>query len=191
MKPKILSDIDDINNRISNDEANYNANDVLSKIEIVDGSGSGLDADLLDNKDSTFLVPTGAVHAFAGGIIPIGWLECNGSIISRNTYNNLFSVIGTTYGAGDGSTTFKLPDLRGYFVRGYDHGAGVDSGRELGSTQQDSLKSHTHTQIGGVGSSGSGWTWAGNGSTNAGTTGSTGGAETRPKNIALMYIIKF
>ena len=60
----------------------------------------------------------GTVASFAGGILPSGWLLCNGSAISRETYAALFSVIGTTYGAGDGSTTFGLPDLIDRFVQG-------------------------------------------------------------------------
>lgn len=90
-------------------------------------------------------VPTGAVTAFAMSTVPSGWLECNGDLISRTTYADLFAQIGTTYGAGDGSTTFKLPDLRGYFVRGWDHGRGVDSGRAIGSNQTSQNLAHTHT----------------------------------------------
>lgn len=77
----------------------------------------------------------GAVLDFAMSTPPSGWLECDGSAVSRATYAALFTAIGTTFGSGDGSTTFNLPDLRGRFRRGYDHGAGVDSGRTFGSTQ--------------------------------------------------------
>ena len=88
-------------------------------------------------------LPSGAVQEFAGSTAPEGWLMCDGSAVSRTDYAALFSVIGDTYGVGDGSTTFNLPDLRGEFVRGLDdmgtaQGArGVDSGRGLGSTQTD------------------------------------------------------
>ena len=58
-------------------------------------------------------VPVGSMQAFAGSSAPTGWLLCNGTTASRTTYSNLFSVIGTTYGVGDGSTTFGLPDMRG------------------------------------------------------------------------------
>ena len=71
--------------------------------------------------------------------MPTGWLKCNGALLSRTTYAALFAVIGTTYGAGDGSTTFALPDLRGEFLRGLDDGRGVDGGRALGSAQRGSL----------------------------------------------------
>lgn len=63
-------------------------------------------------------VPTGAIIPFAGSNIPAGYLLCNGATVSRTTYANLFKVIGTTWGAGDGSTTFKLPDARGRFPEG-------------------------------------------------------------------------
>lgn len=58
-------------------------------------------------------VPVGSMQAFAGSSAPTGWLLCNGTAVSRTTYSNLYSVIGTTYGVGDGSTTFGLPDMRG------------------------------------------------------------------------------
>lgn len=64
-------------------------------------------------------LPAGFVAAWPGNMPPDGWLVCNGATVSRTTYADLFSVIGTTFGAGDGSTTFKLPDYRGDFLRGY------------------------------------------------------------------------
>ncbi|EGV38464.1 phage tail protein [Neisseria weaveri] len=79
--------------------------------------------------------PSGMVAYFAGANPPPGWLKANGAAVSRTTYAALFAAIGTTYGAGDGRTTFNLPDLRGEFVRGLDDGRGIDSGRALGSRQ--------------------------------------------------------
>jgi len=79
--------------------------------------------------------PAGTVSYTAANTVPAGYLECNGAAVSRTTYATLFAAIGTTYGTGDGSTTFNLPDLRGEFVRGWDHGRGVDVSRTLGSTQ--------------------------------------------------------
>ena len=76
---------------------------------------------------------------------PLGYLKANGATISRTTYARLFTAIGTTFGAGDGSTTFNLPDLRGEFIRGWDDGRGVDSGRVLGSLQLDSIQEHRHS----------------------------------------------
>ena len=64
------------------------------------------------------LTPTGTVSAFAGDTAPEGWLLCDGSAVSMTTYSDLFDVIGRTYGEGDGSTTFELPDLQGIFIRG-------------------------------------------------------------------------
>lgn len=110
---------------------------------------------LLDDADAAALCTTiglswcnnsyGMVAAFAANVTPTGWLKCNGAAVSRTTYANLFAIIGTTYGAGDGSTTFNLPDLRGETIRGWDDARGVDSGRVIGSWQDGQNKSHTHT----------------------------------------------
>lgn len=82
---------------------------------------------------------------FAGSTAPTGWLKCNGAAVSRTAYADLFSAIGTTYGAGDSISTFNLPDTRGYFLRGFDSGAGVDSGRTFASTQTANITLHDHT----------------------------------------------
>lgn len=71
---------------------------------------------------STGSVPAGTVLPFAGGVAPAGYVFCDGSAISRTTFSNLFAAIGTTYGVGDGSTTFNVPDLRGRVVAGFDSG---------------------------------------------------------------------
>lgn len=76
---------------------------------------------------------TGEVKAFAGTSAPEGYLICQGQAVSRTTYAELFAVLGTTYGIGDGLTTFNLPDYRGTFLRGLDAGKGLDAGRTLGS----------------------------------------------------------
>lgn len=152
--------------------------------------------------------PTGAVLPVAQSTAPTGFLKADGSAVSRTTYADLFTAIGTTYGSGDGSTTFNVPDLRGEFVRGFDDSRGVDSGRSLGSSQTDAFQGHYHkltsedgaqVDIGNItmGSGGSGR------NVNAGTvdavrealTDGTNGtpriaAETRPRNIALLYCIK-
>jgi microcystin-dependent protein len=80
---------------------------------------------------NTGTVPVGVVNPFAGTVAPAGWLLCDGRStgISRTTYAGLFAVIGTTYGSGDGSTTFNLPDLRGRVVAGADNMGGTDAGR--------------------------------------------------------------
>jgi len=135
----------------------------------------------------------GVILAYGGNTVPDGWKECNGQALSRTTYSKLFSVIGTTYGAGDGKTTFNVPDLRGEFIRGWDHGRGVDSGRAFGSWQADELKSHTHNYVGvqwhdRIQASSKEMERGGTDLTK--TTTATGGPETRPRNIAMMYIIK-
>ncbi|MDH1976522.1 phage tail protein [Aliarcobacter butzleri] len=139
-------------------------------------------------------VSIGSIETFAGvaAKIPEGYLLCNGQEISRTAYKDLFDVIGTTYGAGDGSTTFNVPDLRGEFIRGFDAGRGVDSGRILGSWQVDELKSHKHSYFfGGEGVSSSiGASHTSNIYSSYGNTAATGGIETRPRNIAMNYIIK-
>lgn len=138
--------------------------------------------------------PSGAVMPFGMAAVPTGWLKCNGVAVSRTTYARLFAAIGVTYGPGNGTTTFNVPDLRGEFVRGWDDGRNVDAARVLGSAQGDLVKAHSHgitinlqgedgqgTPAGGA--AGPDGTW--NGSTN-----STGGAENRPRNVALAYCIK-
>ena len=88
----------------------------------------------------------GCVSYFPNVTPPNGWLACDGSTVSRSDYNELFLVIGTTYGAGDGSTTFKIPDLRGEFVRCWSMQApGTnDSSRSFFSRQYEKIKSHGH-----------------------------------------------
>ena len=81
--------------------------------------------------------PVGTIQYFAMDAPPTGYLKADGTLVSRTVYADLFAAIGTTYGAGDGTTTFALPDLRGEFVRGFDDGRGVDSSRVFGSTQGD------------------------------------------------------
>ena len=80
-------------------------------------------------------IKAGTVAHFAANSAPAGWLKANGAAISRSAYAGLFAAIGTTYGAGDGSSTFNVPDLRGEFLRGLDDGRGVDSGRGIGTAQ--------------------------------------------------------
>lgn len=164
-------------------------------------------------------MPSGAVQAFAMSTAPSGWLKCNGQTVSRTTYAALFTAIGTTYGAGDGSTTFTLPDLRGEFIRGWDDSRGVDSGRTMGSTQTDALQniqgtattvnrggSSSGSEIfkahsgafadgGSAGSFGEGWQGEGGSGSDildfdASRVVRTS-TETRPRNIAMNYCIKY
>src|SRR5690606_10883022 len=95
-------------------------------------------------------IPTGAIMPYAGAAEPAGWLFCDGRAVSRTTYAALFAVIGTTYGAGDGSTTFNLPNLKGRVPVGLDTGqAEFDSLGETGAAKTHTfsvseLPSHTH-----------------------------------------------
>ncbi|WPN75893.1 phage tail-collar fiber domain-containing protein [Pseudomonas germanica] len=90
-------------------------------------------------------VPVGAVMAFPTGIVPPGFLELDGSVQSIATYPDLAAYLGTSYNKGnEGAGNFRLPDSRGEFLRGWDHGRGVDVGRAVGSTQADTLKNHFH-----------------------------------------------
>lgn len=83
--------------------------------------------------------PLSLVAAFAGTAAPAGWTICDGRALSRTDYAELFALIGTTYGAGNGSTTFNIPDLRGEFIRGWDAGRGADPGRVLGTRQKATI----------------------------------------------------
>lgn len=97
-----------------------------------------------DWQEALGLDQTGMVCYFAQSTPPAGYLKRNGAAVSRATYARLFAKIGTTYGSGDGSTTFNLPDGRGVFDRGLDEGRGLDPGRALGSYQDSANLSHAH-----------------------------------------------
>lgn len=97
------------------------------------------------NLDPAAIVPAGAIVAFVAVTTPYGYLKANGAAVSRTAFARLFQQVGTYYGAGDGSTTFNLPDLRGRFIRALDEGAGLDPGRTLGSRQDSQNLWHAHT----------------------------------------------
>jgi microcystin-dependent protein len=152
------------------------------------------------NGDITSPAFVGMVSYFAMRTAPIGWLKCNGDLVSRTTYSALFAAIGTTFGTGDGSTTFRLPDLRGEFTRGWDDGRNIDiSGgvsRVFGTTQADELRSHRHyiSNSSTLGSDENVLHYGdmGGGDNQDGTyTRFTGGSETRPRNVALLACIKY
>ena len=171
---------------------------------------------ILNADDLLGMVPSGTVLYFAGSSAPAGWLKANGAAVSRTAYAALFAAIGTTYGVGDGRNTFNLPDLRGEFIRGWDDGRGVDTPRPMGSAQVDAVRQHYHG-IGYISPNNDdaafvvrNWTTTeqqtmqfinGNGnsairtlsaSSNLGTTNAIDDAagETRPRNVALLAIIK-
>ena len=78
------------------------------------------------------LMPTGSIMPFAGASAPTGYLLCDGAAISRTTYSALFAVSGTTYGVGDGASTFNIPDLRGRVIAGQDDMGGASANRLTG-----------------------------------------------------------
>lgn len=210
---------------------------------------------------------TGMVCGFAMNTAPEGWVKCNFAALSRTAFAKLFARIGTTFGPGDGVTTFNVPDARGLFFRAWDDGRGIDPGRVFGTFQDMLLQSHAHSataaavgdhvhsawtdaqgnhahsawtdaqgnhqhsifralnsNVGGGGpnittaNGANGYAsptdWGGSHSHNVGigaagnhahnvgvggggnhthalTVGATGGAETRPKNLALLFCIKY
>lgn len=169
--------------------------DVYSRQEVID---------LINN-----LQPAGEVSAFARNTAPGGWLVCDGATVSRTVYTRLFAAIGTRFGAGNGSTTFQLPDLRGEFVRGWDAGRGVDVSRGFGSPQDSENKLHSHpvndpghnhagvpyrdrdTDRGNSSSLFSVDTEAVTATSYTGITiAGVGGSESRPRNVALLYCIR-
>ena len=158
-----------------------------------------------DEARATF--PVGAIMSWPTEFPPYHWLECDGSSLLRSgDYSSLFGIIGVMYGSADG-THFNLPDYRGIFLRVWDHGAGVDpdaasrtdrgdgtTGDHVGTKQADMFKEHRHVIYK--------RNWLETGSTRFGMYGSdvgdgqiygeyTGGNETRPVNINVMYIIKY
>jgi hypothetical protein len=159
--------------------------------EIADGQV--LLAKIQPTLQSSF-VPSGAVMAFAMATAPAGWLAANGDTIPNGSgtvqsktadFSILHSLLGTTYGSEG-----KLPDLRGYFVRGSGTNSDGTASGTFGEKQGDAFKAHTHTVdnivlVGGYQGSGGGL--VGRSSANSGSTGET---ETRPKNIAMLYCIK-
>ena len=163
------------------------------------------------------VIPPGTIAPFGGGSVPQGWLICDGTTISRNTYSALFSAVGTVHGQGDGSTTFHLPDYRGRFLRGADNMGTVAAGRDpggriaantggatgvtVGSVQDSDNKTHNH-RVRGSGSTQALSQSRGfvGGSTDEGiyrnsglgqpfveSTGNT--SESRPQNANVNYII--
>ncbi len=175
------------------------ADESVTVVKIAKGSITSFQ---LNNSLKASIVPAGCVAAFAGVYAPGGWLKANGAAVPRATYPDLYAVIGIHYGAGDGSTTFNLPDLRGQFVRGWDDGRGVNPGRGFGSWEGDEFRSHSHNFVTNPASiptsshhhhperiltentphslmGAHGWIQ------------NAGGSETRPINVALLYCIKY
>jgi microcystin-dependent protein len=144
--------------------------------------------------------PAGTVIFYGANAAPTGFLKANGAAVSRSTYSDLFTAISTTFGVGDGSTTFNVPDLRGYFPRGWADDGSIDSGRSFGTTQASTT---INSGIGDEDSDG-GYTVQNLMSNNDGSDGTVtakrnanNGTYTatrrkiRPVNLALLACIKF
>lgn len=111
--------------------------DFVSPNDVLSSSGRSINKSIQQDE------VVGEVAYFARTTPPSGWLKANGAAVSRTTYAALFAAIGTTFGAGDGRTTFNLPDLRGEFIRGLDDGRNIDRGRRLGTAQGDAIRNIT------------------------------------------------
>jgi microcystin-dependent protein len=149
----------------------------------------------------------GEVSYFARSTAPIGWLKANGATVSRTAYSDLFSAISTSYGSGDGSTTFTLPDFRGEFLRSWADGSGTDSGRTLHSFQDQDWKGFYQTNSGqnttaynhnnvymgkGIYPSYTGNLFIGYWAAPSAAMGTAwDGSEIRPRNRALLACIKY
>jgi len=177
-----------------------------------------LNVDVLDDGNQTNLInhiaqafnstPSGVLLPYGGTSAPAGFLLCDGSVVSRTTYANLFAAIGVAWGAGNGTTTFNLPNSAGMFLRGAGSqtvGGVSYAGPALGSSQQDQLQGHIHQQTYNTagGSSGNNvgnqsgqvnQVAGGNYTLDPANDGGNGvpryGSETRPVNLGVNYIIK-
>jgi phage-related tail fiber protein len=188
---------------------------------------------------STSITPVGSVMAFPSINAPSGWLKLNGASLNRSDYPDLWafaqssgnlvtdtvwyttSAIGS-FSEGNGSTTFRIPDFRGEFVRGWDDSRGVDTGRGIGTTQGDAIRNITGSLSGVLGVTNQAYTWGFRPGSNgafsvaysmapynqySGPYNPPGGSgsvanfnasdvvptaqENRPRNVSLLYCIKF
>ncbi len=164
-----------------------------------------------------FLLPTGSIVPYAGSAAPDGFLLCDGSAVSRTTYAALFTVIGTTFGAGNGTTTFNLPNTQGVFLRGAGSQAisGTTYTGTLGTYQRDQFQGHWHyvkkysageffmgNDVAGSGGMNQGGSTGRSSSpdsermraqdlVNDGTNGDPrAGTQTHPANVGVNYLIK-
>ncbi|MFK3642358.1 phage tail-collar fiber domain-containing protein [Pseudomonas protegens] len=145
-------------------------------------------------------LPVGSIVAFPNASVPPGFLEIDGSVKSIAAYPDLAAYLGSSFNKGDeGAGNFRLPESRGEFLRGWDHGRGVDAGRAIGSWQDSDNKAHTHGST-----AGPGWKFLSSdaigGAGLSGGSGSrvsytaevavSGGSEARSRNLSVMWCIK-
>lgn len=147
--------------------------------------------------------PTGSIQFWPAQTAPAGWVECDGRWLDQTAYADLFAVIGGIYGSN--SVKFRVPDLRGYFLRGFNHGAGIDpgasartkrgdgqTGDKVGTVQASAIQSHTHTYatFGSRTPEGTQQTYLRPGSNQTSILSYSGAGESRPANVTVMYCIK-
>jgi microcystin-dependent protein len=159
---------------------------------------------------SGLVAPVGSIVMWPKETPPPGWLECDGRALSRVKFSDLYDVLGVAYGKGDGLSTFNIPDMRGLFIRGWNHkrndewkdpdadkrieiNPGGISGNHVGTIQQQQIQEHNHRFKTGTER---GYCCGGANSGNfrhgiCAHTERTGGSETRPQNIYVMFIIKY
>ncbi|NWD08045.1 phage tail protein [Pseudomonas gingeri] len=156
-------------------------------------------AEIEEKLKNTSALPVGVMVPFPKGTVPPGYLEVDGSVQSAATYPDLYAYLGTTFNNGsEPAGFFRLPESRGEFLRGWDHGRGVDVGRAIGSYQSGQVEAHEHasrTALGAATGTGS-YGLVAYANTNVGNplpTGAVsvfGGNETRPRNWSVMWCIK-
>jgi microcystin-dependent protein len=154
-------------------------------------------------------IPPGAVMDFAMNSAPTGWLSCDGAAVNRTTYAALFAAIGTTWGAGDGTTTFQLPDMRGYFRRGAGTNSDGTASGAFATKVEDTFQAHWHdvfdqngnearssNTVGTIsnqyvlGTANSGFRLSARTLKDGGGGTPRSSSETRPSNIAVLTCIK-
>ena len=196
----------------SNDGLNEYVNTVDGNTIDFNSNPASIGSTWLPYAGSSAFVSPGNILMRLKSTVPTGYLECDGSAILRATYSSLFANIGTTYGAGNGSTTFNIPDYRGYFLRFWAHGSAVDpdrltrtdrgdgtTGDSVGTKQAQGIESHAHyfTWQSSISGSVTGKMVLGHLYNNQWSTptpynmGYAGSTETRPVNINVMYIVKY
>ena len=139
-------------------------------------------------------LPVGVMVPFPLGTVPPGYLEVDNSLFKDDVYPDLATYLGKKFNnAGDAVGYTRLPESRGEFFRGWDHGRGVDAGRTPGSWQNDQLKSHNHGVTVREAAAGGGFTTIYSNGTQSNSSSyiqAEGGVETRPRNLAVMWCIK-